>query len=160
MRVPVAQFETNACSHVLCLFLYSAYCGLVLQLLSELEISSCELTESYRATTNTREMAAAIKDWTVWISKTSFYSDLYTDWKRYGSPHLTVCHIRPCGSLTYLLLITESRLKFMRAYGRELASHCHLQWMNSLLLLSSRKYIWNTLLTFPLLMSLFIAPWF
>lgn len=50
----------------------------------------------------------------------------------------------------------------MRVYGRqeEIASHCHLQWMKPLLLLSSAKCIWNTLLTFPLLMSLFIAPWF
>lgn len=97
-----------------------------------------------------------------WISKTGCYNDLNADCKCVGSRDVTACLTRPRGSLTYLLVVTESRLKFSGAYGRQraLASLCHLQWVKPRPPLSSRKCIWNTLLTFPLLMSLFIAPWF
>lgn len=96
------------------------------------------------------------------MSKTGCYCDLYIACKCIGWPDVKVCHLSPCRGLTYILVIAESRLKFMRAYGRqkEVASHCHLQWMKPLQLLSSRKCIWNTLLTFPMLMSVFIAQWF
>lgn len=113
-------------------------------------------------THNRREMAAAIKHCVEWMSKQNKLRLWSLHWLQM---HQTLRRDSLSLKLPlkpHLLVITEGRLKFSRAYGgrRELASHCHLQWMKPLPLLSSRKCIWNTLLTSPLLMSIFIAPWF
>lgn len=94
------------------------------------------------------------------IIKTRRCSDLQPDCKCRGCSDLTACHAQPRGSASCLLVITGNRVKFMRAFQRQRdgASRCHFQWRKPLLPPSSRKCIWNTLLTFPLLMSLFIAP--